>query len=468
MKLFLSLAFGVSLIAYNSTETVPRHNVFFAYNSAELSGSPARVVEAVYAKLPAGQQLRFGITGPISNVHGLAEKNRITAARAHSIVMLLKRIGKEGDVVEIKDVTNPYHPKDVDMAASVPFELEVLLTKAGGWKEPKFTSIDDYLPIPVQTFQIDPRKDNRLVGEKGTVLNIPANTLALGNNSVPSTMTVELKEVYGGGSIVNANLHTASGGRMLETGGTIHLNAHCNGSKAKVATGEKIDLEFPNGGAEKTEGMQLFNGRADRKGNFDWVPKVTRNVVSESRSREEFYVNDVQVSKEEYERTIREWEERKLAREQAAKERELELARQAEEHAKQLEKEKSSQDAEVGLNAYLMSTSELGWINCDRFYDVEEKTDIIVMVDTALRPSVRMVFTDIKSVLNGQYDASVGGVRFSGIPVGKTVQLVGYSIKNDVPYMANTKVMVSSDLKKDLNLMQTTKKQMELELAALN
>ena len=466
MKLFLSLAFGVSLIAFNSTETVPRHNVFFPSNSSELSGSPARVVEGVYAKLPAGQQLRFGIIGPISNVHGLSDRNRITAERANSIVDLLKRIGKEGDVFEIQDVTNPYRPKEFDMAASVPFELEILLTKAQGWIEPMFTSIDEYLPMPVQTFSIDPRKDNRLVGVQGTVINIPANTLALRNGNVPAQMTVELKEVYGAGQILNADLHTSSGGQMLETGGTIHLDAHTNGSKARIASGEAIDLEFPKKGSN-SEGMQLFNGRVDRNGNFDWVDNglVVERVPT---VREKFYINEVEVSKEEYERSMREWAERKAEAERQQAEWEAEQARREEERKQQLESDKASANSDVALNAYLMSSTELGWINCDRFYDVEEKTDIIVMVDTTLRPSVRMIFTDTRSAMNGDYDASSGTVTFADIPVGKTVKLVGYSIKDDVPYMANAQVKTSPNLKKDLNLKATTKTAMQAELASLN
>jgi hypothetical protein len=253
---------------------------------------------------------------------------------------------------------------------------------------------------------------------------------------------------------------------MLETGGTIHLNAHTNGSKARVANGQAIDLEFPKNGTN-ADGMQLFNGRVDRSGNFDWVdngPVVERVPIV----REKFYINEQEVTKEEYERRMREWEERKAEAERQQREWEAEQARWEEEQKQRLENEKASANNDVALNAYLMSTTELGWINCDRFPELGEKTDIIVMVDTTLRPSVLMVFTDIKSVMDGQYDARSGTVTFSNIPVGKTVRLVGYSIKDNVPYMANTQVNTSPKLKKDLELKQTTKAAMESELAALN
>ena len=406
------------------------------------------MVEAVYAKLPAGQQIRFGIEGPISSVHGTVERNRITADRANNIVALLKRIGTEKDVVEIVDVTNPYLIKPLELAAPKPFELEVLLTKAAGWVEPSFTSIDDYLPLPIQTYSINPREDNRLVGAQGTVINIAAYTLELKSGSVPSEMTVELTEVYGGGQLVQANLHTASGGKMLRSGGTILIDANTNGKPAQVARDKHLDVEFPHG-EEVAENMEVFNGRVDRRGNFDWVPK-RGTIQRESRVREEFYINDIKVSKEEYVARMQAWEDRK------------------EERERQEEIESQMASNEAAMDAYLLQSDELGWINCDEFYDVEDKTDVIVFVDTTYRPSVRMVFDNINSVMGGDYNQRNGTVTFKDVPVGETVRLVGYSVMDDVPYMANANVLVSEGLKKDLKLSQTTKIEMESELASLN
>lgn len=447
MKLFLSLLLGVTLIAFNVDETIPRHNVFFAYNSTELKGSPARVVESVYNKVSAGKQIRFGIIGPISNVHNAMEKNRINAERANNIKKFLQSIGSEGDVFLIQDVSNPYNPKPLDILSKQPWQLEILVTKAPAWIEPKFTTIDEFLPLSVQTFTINPQEDNRLVGEQGTVIGIPAYTLALLNGSVPSEMTVELTEVYGNGQIVQANLHTCSGGRMLNSGGTIHLDAHTNGKQACVATGKELDLEFPHG-EMVSENMEVFNGCYDRQGNFDWVPEM--KSISVSETREEFYINDVRVTKEEYYARIQAWENRK-----AERERQEQIAEQVAAN-------------EEAMDAYLLKSDQLGWINCDEFMDVENVTDVIVMVDRTLRPSVRMVFDDISSVMNGYFDSRSGTVRFSGVPIGYSVRLVGYSIMEDVPYMANASVTVSANLKKDLALEETTKRQMEAELASLN
>ncbi|MGB0916120.1 MAG: hypothetical protein ACPGU4_00910 [Flavobacteriales bacterium] len=455
MKLLLSLALGVALISYNAEQTIPRHNVFFAYNSSELKGSPARVVEAVYKKLSPGNQIRFGINGPISNVHNTMEKNKITAARAHNIIKLLKQIASEKDVYVIVDVSNPYKPKEANVAADGPFDLEIVLTKGATWTEPAFASIDEFLPLPVQSFTINPREDNRLEGEQGTVINIPAFTLELKNGSTPAEMNVELKEVYGGGQLVQANLHTASGGKILRSGGTIHIDASANGKPAQVANGKHLDLEFPHG-EEVAQEMEVFNGRVDRNGNFDWVPK-TGIVQLESRVREEFYINDVKVSKEEYEARMQAWEDRKAERE-----------RQEAEWAREQEIENEITANAEAMDAYLLQSDELGWINCDEFYDIENKTDVIVMVDTTYRPAVRMVFDNINSVMDGDYNHRAGTVTFRDVPIGESVRLVGYSIMDGTAYMDNRNVIVSEKLKHNLNLAATTKQQMQAELASLN
>ncbi|MCF8464436.1 MAG: hypothetical protein K9G41_06330 [Flavobacteriales bacterium] len=455
MKMLTAFLLSTLAMAYFSNEPIPKHNVYFAWNEPEIKSTSRQVIEAIYAKTPAGTKVRFGIEGPISSAHNTADKNRITSERANNIVDLLKQLGSDKDHIEIIDVTDPYLTKPSELTSSKPFQLEVLLSKAQGWVSPAFTSIDEFLPLPVQTFNINPREDNRLVGAQGTIINIPAFTLELKNGTVPSTMIVELKEVYGGGTIVQANLHTASGGKMLRSGGTIHIDANTNGKPAMVASGKHLDLEFPHGD-EVAENMEVFNGRVDRSGNFDWVPKAGI-VQLESRVREEFYINDVKVSKEEYLARMQAWEDRKAERE-----------RQEAEWAKEQEISNEVAANAESMDAYLLKSDQLGWINCDEFYDVENKTDVIVYVDTTYRPSVRMVFDNISSVMGGDYNHRTGTVTFRDVPVGESVRLVGYSIMDGKAYMDNRNVIVSEKLKHDLKLAATTKQQMESELASLN
>jgi hypothetical protein len=54
-----------------------------------------------------------------------------------------------------------------------------------------------------------------------------------------------------------------------------------------------------------------------------------------------------------------------------------------------------------GVNAYVFTTSQLGWINCDRFYDLpaSQKIDVIAKDDHRGNEQVFLVFSGLKSML---------------------------------------------------------------------
>lgn len=422
---------------------VPLHNVFFPHDSAVLSGSNARLVEDVYGRVAAGQSVRFGIMGSFTSTKDMMGRNRLATDRANSIVNLLETLGAETDHVKVTDRYQEFGWSSTDGHGLHEMALQVEVLKGDAWAPPRITAINDYIPLPVQTFVIDPRKDAEIIGALGTVINIPANTLRCTDGTVPPRMDMELTEVYGRDRLVNANIHTVSNGRLLESGGTVLLEAHCRNCPGIVSPGRAIDLSFPRDEAAK-DGMETFMGRIDRSGNFNWEQdRGSANGGTEIRYR--YYINDKQVSREEYMALKSKFEE--------------------------MERVQENLDAvaanNTALDAYLLKSSELGWINCDRFYEAEAVTDMVVQVDTSLRPSVRLVFDNINAVMAGNYDARSGQVRFSGIPVGERVRVVGYSIVNDVPYMASQPTTVRTGGSETLRLQQTTREGMEQQLASL-
>lgn len=433
------------LMSFTNAQRSPLHNVYFPHDSAVLSGSNAKLVEEVYARVPVGQSVRFGIMGSFSPSMSLSERNRLSSDRTNSLVNLLEALGAEPDRLKISDRYEEYGWPKGDALHEHEMAMQVEVTKGEQWVAPTITSIDNYLPLPVQTFAIDPRKDAEIAGEMGTVITIPANTLRCADGSVPSRMDIELTEVYGRNMLVNANIHTASNGRLLESGGTVLLEAHCKSCGGLVAPGQTIDLSFPRNGQEEKQGMETFIGRKDRSGNFNWEQDRSTRSGGNVEVRNRYYINDVQVSREEF----------------------MALKARFEEEEQVRENEEAVAVNDEELDAYLLKSSELGWINCDRFYDAPQVTDMIVQVDTTLRPSVRLVFEDINSVLAGNYDARSGQVRFSGIPVGERVRVVGYSIVNDVPYMATQPTVIRANASETLRLQQTTREGMEQQLASL-
>jgi hypothetical protein len=264
------------------------------------------------------------------------------------------------------------------------------------------------------------------------------------DGTIPASMSMELTEVYGQNQLVNADLHTASNGRMLESGGTILLEGFCGKRPAVISTGKNIDIKFPTHG-ELKDGMETFIGSRDRNGNFNWNQEM-RTINGGTTYRERYYINDKQVTKEEYETLKAQFEEREQVEQN-------QIA--------------SIKNDEV-FDAYLLKSGSLGWINCDKFYEADVTTEFVVLVDTAMHPSVRLVFDNINAVMNGSYDPRTGKVVFAGIPVGEKARIVAYSILNQVPHMASQRITVATNGSETLRLLPTTKEGMEQQLASLN
>ncbi len=82
-----------------------------------------------------------------------------------------------------------------------------------------------------------------------------------------------------------------------------------------------------------------------------------------------------------------------------------------------------------------MQIEKLGRINCDRFMEDTEKTDIIVKLDQFDFDEIRVyaVFNDIKSVIPAKYQAGSksGYVQFFNLPIDRKVLYVAATFKGD-------------------------------------
>jgi hypothetical protein len=93
-------------------------------------------------------------------------------------------------------------------------------------------------------------------------------------------------------------------------------------------------------------------------------------------------------------------------------------------HAKELDK-LLVEASLAELDYFVLSASQLGWINCDRFAEEEKTTNYVVNVPDPSNSSVSMVFEDLNSVLKGSLEG--GQIVFHDVPVGKKVRLIGIS-----------------------------------------
>jgi len=127
-------------------------------------------------------------------------------------------------------------------------------------------------------------------------------------------------------------------------------------------------------------------------------------------------------------------------------------------------------DAKVsGVNAstldyFVFASSELGWINCDRFlYDESVLVDFSVQNKSAQNGSVNLIFDDINSVVKGVVQGDV--VTFYGVPADKEVRLVALDQIDNKPLMCVKSSNTSSKTTVLTSYKPFTIKELEYEFA---
>jgi hypothetical protein len=105
-----------------------------------------------------------------------------------------------------------------------------------------------------QEFVIDNSRDTLLIGEEGSSLFIPSNTLG-GSNEVK----ISLKEFYKQSDIILNKLSTTSNDNQLVTGGMVRITATVNGQPVNIQPNKAIRLYMPDTSSEMQH-MQLFEG----------------------------------------------------------------------------------------------------------------------------------------------------------------------------------------------------------------
>lgn len=112
-------------------------------------------------------------------------------------------------------------------------------------------------------------------------------------------------------------------------------------------------------------------------------------------------------------------------------------------------------------NYLFLSTPKLGWINCDRFYGVPEKTDYFVKLNGPA--SLLIVFNSIKSILSPDKNG-----LFTGVPLNEKITLVGLKTENGKLMMAYHETTVTKEPFEKLSFEPVTIKEYKSRLEKLN
>lgn len=273
---------------------------------------------------------------------------------------------------------------------------------------------------PSQTFQVPSSKATQVKGKQGTIISINPDDLTtesgepLGNN-----IEIELKELTNQSQLLKTNAQTISNGQLLVSGGAYYINLTSDGKQLKLKEGKTMDVEFPK---ITDNEMSLFYGKRDSLGTIDWKQASETFKSKQSPPAQQQPITKSKTRKQSDMEALLGYIADTTAAEPMTKE----------------EKEKIQRVNKVYEKVYsAVKIGSFGWINCDRFLEIQNKTDLFVnfnSTDSINSANIYLVFKDINSVMQTYYFTYNGKTRnegFTDIPVGSKVRLVAYSIKDE-------------------------------------
>jgi hypothetical protein len=412
-------------------------------------------------------------------------------------------------------------------------------------------------------FDIDPKIENVIKGEQGTVICIPSNAFQFSNGKKPKgNVKISLKECYKLSDMIANQLSTTSTNEILQTAGMIKIKATSNGKELQIANGKSYVIAFPK--SDQKDTMDLFYDVKLPNGSSTWVPDYKMFEFDQSQQ------NMTEASNESYQQTIEypitmtddlyrnnfgvvyesgltmdaklqglnktisdyiydtnnvsnhlaglfvknKWRvhfdynigkdgkmhnlklegdpsEYLLSNNQVLNNpiaveyfktflkkipafdlttfeekfdfdsydfaigimgfREVNWSKFKTKFRNQYSKyqTKAIQKMDVeALDYYIFSSTKLGWINCDKFWDTQdEKIDYVVTTEFPKNTKVQLVFSDINSIMKGKLID--GRFVFENVPVNRKIKIIGISSKDGQPLMSIVKTKID---KKEFNL----------------
>lgn len=259
-----------------------------------------------------------------------------------------------------------------------------------------------------QSYTINPLRDTVLICAGGLQLQFKKGVLKT-YNSEP--VTIKVQEYYSKADFVLAGLNTqGSNNALLESGGMMNIEAWQLDKKLEVRDGAQVGVVFK--GRSQNDNMQLFNGSGPN-GSISWLASVG-TTVDETITHHPHMKEMMNMRYSTYDTCFvysHQWEEgtKKIIKTSI----------------KGIESIDTIADEQQRNTSFLLGTTKLGWINCDRFSNnFQPKINLVVGFKSSIQPLVSLVFKDINSIMAANRQ-EMGRAVFSDIPEGKEVTVIG-------------------------------------------
>ena len=296
-------------------------------------------------------------------------------------------------------------------------------------------------------FRINNLRDTTIYGKEGTKLYIPAHSFNTEEN-----LTVLLTEFYSVSDMIAQKLTTTCDGHRLITGGMIYLDVRDkNQGLVNLNNGSSLRLDIPM--PDNQLPMELFYG-------YDYYRNDTTEVIDSinwQRTNQPFSIRDnvgtssliINNPKQSVTRDtlfVSEKVDPILSFDYMTTD--TVMNSMSDSIYGISINTKPTAPAVIGdsivLKRFGVNIRQLGWINCDRFYnDPRPKTELIVdLGDNAGHYNTLLVFDKFTSIMR---PSSTQGnlVKFFNLPMDESAKIVSIGIKNGSAVTAMEQVTIS-------------------------
>ena len=304
--------------------------------------------------------------------------------------------------------------------------------------------------VAFQVFRVAADRPGVITGRRGTKISIrPSDLITESGKPLGENIEVELKELTNQGQLLRSNAQTVCDGKILVSGGAYFIGMTSNGERLKLKEGKSLSVQFPQLSDKE---MALFYGERDNMGQMNWqrapdTLKAAQQPPVASKIKDTTYTSYIT------------WDDDKKSDiDKIADYVDSGYKPTPEEKEKNVKQRKNyvvSQKVydEIGIG-------KLGWINCDRFLEVDKRTDLYAAFnpqDSVKNANVYLVFKDINSVIQGHY-YSDKSPQFANMPIGYKARLIAYTVKDEKVFAYSTDLTITKGQKLILNLKEVSDK----------
>lgn len=346
------------------------------------------------------------------------------------------------------------------------------------------------LSEPGQKIIVPSGKIQQVIGKKGIRITVDPSALeTINGEPLGSQIEIELKEINNQEDLFKNDAPTISDGQLLVSGGAYYIGMSSGGNQLKIKPGKGLSIQIPK--TSKNE-MQLFYGERDSAGVLNWVAagkKITpekiitldtaialkNKIITEVAARP---IKDTSKQISDLERLFNYADERG-GRISAAEFKALVNSNPVDSDGTDfttrvtevLDTITGKKMKEVYTNYYNpVEIKNLGWINCDRFYNSPGKSEIRCEFDSSLNvtsAAIYVIFKNINSMLKETViksnDMAPGKLK-NQYPVGESVTIIGvtnvggkfYESKQELVLQSNELIKFRFSPINDLELLKTS------------